>query len=667
MKDSDNINDTELLRYAQEQFYSALIKVLEIYRQLPSKLNLQTTSVATITLETRLFLGSGAHTPNRSKGYNSFLNNVNKEFKKKLLQLPDNPSKADIDIAVSETIKDISKDLYGATAIFHMANDMSEYCESSDDPQVALLYGQLIGIENYLLQSDKISKIHSENKQDTKLIDVSDTFIDSHKNPKVPTKVAALDIKNLNSIEDYYNQLISVLTLLTNASMFEITNSKTGKESNKRIVSELDYSIIEIIHMIETSDNVPKNNLEYIQKIIDLMQLYNFTPHKSFDVQLKEAILAKTKAEKKENFTSPITEKQKERYQITLEHLRRNLEAIKTDRLHNYILKHELTDITKRLCDLPNFKIDIVSQKTESKINGFYSNYSILSVNDLVEFELQSQGEFRAIIAREGNAAHNSTLPGKSFNIMHFFELVQPTPYNKDTNRKLLNLYCNFLNCITYNSVKSKIAKSKADQPYLNKALELVTFVKQRIRIKDDFSKEYYSFDQDVNEIPYTYKKDENLAKEYRNSKLENRKKLQERMEKDPKTYQHTFDQYIKHIIDYYCAKFGDIQANHSDGDHNTIQIKNKTDKDTLLSFLKNRIGLSVLAYMIIDKYTRCSSKTVEETYRTIASEDEAVERMGESTIEALQGVPDLIDKNGNVLKFDSKFHTQGQDTNSER
>ena len=439
MKNIDNKIDKELLKYAQEKFYSALIEVLEIYRQLASKLNLQNTTVATITLETRLSLGSGAHSPNRSKGYNSFLNNVDKEFQKKLLQLPDNPSKSDIDTAVAQAVKDISKDLYGATAIFHMANDMSEYCEDSDDPQVALLNSQLIGIENYLLQSDRFSKMSPEEKQKHKKINVSDTFIDGPKNPKVPTEVTALDIKNLNSLEDYYNQLISVLTLLTNASMFEITNPQTGKEGNKRIVSEIDISDYELIHLVELSEDVPKNNLEYMQKITDLAQEYFFTPHKSFDVQLKEAVLTRKKAAKKENFTAPLSEIQKKKYQLKLEHLRKNLEILKTDRLHNYILKRELVNIIKRLYNLKEFKIDIVSQKTVSKSNGFFSSYYILDVNDLVEFELQSQGEFRAILAKEGNAAHNSTLPGKSFNIMQFFQLTNPT-HNKETNEELLDI-----------------------------------------------------------------------------------------------------------------------------------------------------------------------------------------------------------------------------------
>ncbi len=654
---TNNSNDLELLEYAQKKFYSALIEVLKIYKQLPTKIDLQNIGVATIALYTRLFLGSGIHVPNRSKGVKSFINNINNEFEKSIKSLPTNPSKSDIDNAVSKAIKSISKDLYGATIVFHMNNNLSEYCESSNDPKVLNLFKQLNAIENYIIQSSIFSQLPTKMKSRKKLIDVSDTFIDGETD--ISKRIAFLDIKNINSIKDYYDQLIAILTLLTNASMFEVLEPKTGTDGENRIVSEIDYTIIEIIHMIELSNNVPVSNIEYIKKIIEFMQQYNHLPgkekneknsHKPFDVQLKEAISAREEAEKREDFTSPLTSKQKEKYQIILHHYKKNLELLKTDRLHNYILSKELPNIIKKISDSVSFKIDIISKKVVSKMNGFYSNYLIIRANDLADFELQSRGEFRTNIANEGNAAHNSSLPGKSFNIMHFFELDEPYP-NQQTNDEYLNLFCTFLNCIQYNSIKSQITKSKSDQPYLDKLLQLVDYAKSRIRIKNDFTNEYYGLSN--NEIPYTYEEKKDLANAYSHNREFYRQKLSKST-----SFKYTFYDYIADIIAYHCATFGEVQANHSDGDHNTIQIKSKTTKETLLSFFKNRVGLSVLSYMLIEEYIKSSPEMVSGDYRTISNEAEANNAMKQATQRAVNS--SSIDED--LQDLDSiGFRPQGQ------
>ena len=675
---NDIEKNDEILKYAQERFHYALIAVLKAYEQLNSKIDLQNITTASITFETRLSLASGIHTPNRSKGLGSFLKNTEKEFKSALDTLPNNPSKQDIDNSVLSAINRIIKDLYGATLILHTSNDLDSYCNKSSNPQI-LIYQQLSkGIENYLLQSELINKQPSS-KKSPKKIDISATFIDGEKNPNESKFAVPVNSENLNNLEDYYNQLISLLTLLTNASIYEIVDPYTGKNGTDRISSELDMPIYEFIHLIQLSDEIPQSNYDYIKKLNSIAKIYYHTygkketeeteqtkiknshpelaffaehldyAHKPFDVQLENAISEKQKYTKEE-LSVPFTKNQKEYYKIKIDHLKRNLELIKNDRLQNYILNYDITkgngEISKnikRLCNLPNFDVDIVSKKIVAKMNGFVSAYYILRINDLSTFELQVRDEFRNILAQEGNSAHNS-LPGKSFDIMQFFELANPT-HNEETNAERLSTFCEFLNWVPYNSVKFKLDSSTSE----NKLFELVDFVKSRIKIKDSFNYEYYF---SSNEIPYTYQSNEKLSY----SLTSQREEFKRRIKSYP---DFSFYDYIQNIINYYCAKFGDIQANHSDGDHNTVQIKNKTDKDTLLSFFRNRIGLSVLAYMIIHKYTKQFPETLRSDYSTISSLEEADEAIRRATEKALAKFQsDSSEKN--KVQFNSNFYPQG-------
>lgn len=632
------------LRYAQEEFYNAFAEILETYKNLDSKIDMLTTTVATITYEMRFSLGGGVHSPNRSKGYNSFLQNINKEFTKALKKIDSSCSKENIKTIIMESISNICKDLYGATIIFHMANNMKQYCEESNDPQCSLLYQQLIGIDNYLLQSEKISNSSSLSEQKKSKIKISDIFIDGkHSCNSNHISATPFNLKRINTLEDYYNLKISLLTLLSNVSMFEM-NSELGQSNSKRIVSETDMSCEDLIHLIELEDSTPKSNLEYMKKFTELAQKYYFEPHIPFDKQLKETLSNQKKDSHKDNYKKPLSETQKEKLKLELRHLRDNLNSLKADRLYNYILQTEVETMIQKLNDI-GFNVDIVSTKKVAKPNGFVAIYYIIQVNGLFEFELQAYDEFRANLSKEGNAAHNSNLPGKLFDITDFFELENPISLNEQSNIEYLKNICNFLNCIKYNSIKSSHLISKTNQLYKRILIDLVDYARNQLKIKDSFEVEnnsYYPYQNEFSNFNEQYK--DNISK-FKNKPIK-------------------FKEYIDELIYYYCAKFGDIQANHSEGDHNTIMIKNKSSKDALLSFFKNRIGLSALAYMIIDKYTELSPESTTGEYHTIASEKEAQRLMQSSTQVAKKSIHESVDSNNDAETSIPLYFPQGQYNN---
>ena len=685
-----NNDDMNLLKYAQDKVYNAFVEVLDIYKDYSKFVDLQNLTVATLSLETRLSLGKSMHAPNRSKGLNSFIKNLNSVFDRELAKIPENPSKSDIDTAVSNAKNEIIKDFYGATIVFHNDNEMDDYCENSNDETLKKLYQLEQGIKNYLLQSKILSKLPQDKKTNNALIDISDTFIDSQ-TPKTNTLATPFNPNNINTLEDYYNQLISLLTLLTNASMFEVINPATGEIGSKRIISEIDMSMIDFVHLVELSDYVPTGNYEYIQLLLKLAHTY-YLPngpldehlknslknidlsfydehlkdaHKPFDEQLKNALSAKKSLGKKE-LSTPLTSNQKEYYGIKLAHLGKNLKLLQNDRLLNYILKKELGSITRKLCDLEHLKLKIEPDtyldssssyntldytKTVAKLNSFVATYLNLTVNDLASIELQVRDEFRDNLASSGASAHNS-LQGKGFNIFQFFELANPTHSEKLNTEQYITL-CNFLNFVNHNTIKPGNDKSRVQKQYKSILVDRIKFAKDRLKLKDDFTSEWYQFEN--NEIPYTYQQDSELASEYK----ANRNAFIEKISQNSKA-KISFREYIQKIIEFYCAKYRDIRSNHPKEDHNTVAIQNQTDKDVLLDFFKNRIGISVLAYMIIEKYTLGYPETTHGSYDTISDPNQANTQLKTATENALKPSKSLKDKDGNPIYFPEEFKPMG-------
>ncbi|HCC03418.1 MAG TPA: hypothetical protein DEP51_00965 [Clostridiales bacterium] len=568
------------LKYIQQQFYSNLLEIVDTYIKIQKMFDLFNTNLATISYEMKYLISNSIHSPNRFKAMNSFLNNYKKEYLTSIKKLPKNPTKKDIDKTFQEMLLPITKDLYAATIIFHMANDISEYCSKSEDPQVRLLFRQYITIRNYL------QSITSKNKK----VKISDAFIDGENNPDAPNEVKPLDIANIKTKEDYYNQKIGLLTLLANASMFEFPSKQNKDDKKNRIISEIDLSSIDLIHLAKLSNPPPTNFEEYIDRVIEIADKKIFGKYLPFDEQLKNALTEQENESNKDTYKKPLTPAEIEKYLIELEHLKDNLNRLNGDRLYNYILQKESKNIVTKPNDIQGFDIQIVSDKVVAKPNGFFAIYNTLKINQLGFFELQFRDEFREYMAREGYSAHNATLEGKGFDIMPFFELTNPSP-NTDSNQKKLNKYCKFLNIIRHNDVKSAQAKTTNRNEYEDLLINLCNYVESRITVKDSFH---------------------------------------------TKTTSLTFFQYMESIIAFYCAKHGIVQANHTPGDHNTVAVKQSTIRETLFSFLKNRVGLSSLAFMIIDKYdeqsfllsrenvTKSKPSASSASYFTLSDEREA-------------------------------------------
>ena len=564
-------------KYIQQQSYSGLLEVADKYLKMPKIINLLRTNVATISYEMKYLISNSIHSPDRIKAINSFLNNLKKEYNRHYKDFPNNPTKEEIDTTVQKIVLSISKDIYAATIIFHMANNMSKYCENSENPQIELLYNQYKAIRDYL------EPVNSPPKK----IDISAAFIDGDCNPDGPKEVENLDLTNIKTKEDYYNQKIALLTLLANASMFESPVKQNKKGKKNRIISETDLSSIELVKLARLSDPPPTNIEEYIDRVIEIADKKIFCKYIPFDEQLKKALTEKEKEEKNGDYKKPLSHKEKELYLIELEHLKDNLSEINGDRLYNYILQEQADSIITKPNDIEGFSIQQVSKKVIAKSNGFFAVFTTLRINSLVDFELQFYDEFRAYMCREGYAAHNSALEGKEFNIMPFFKLKKPS-HDESINTEKLKKYCKFLSIMRHNDVKSALAKSVEGDENEKLLVNLVSYAKDQIEIKDCINID--------------------------NKKID-------------------FFDYINQIIAFYCATFGNTQANHTEGDHNTLAIKQSTIRETLFSFFKNRIGLSSLAFLIINQYDAIAfSKSIDidkpfsssGTYFTISDSDQA-------------------------------------------
>ena len=492
--------------------------------------------------ETRVHLTPNAHMPNRSKGFSSFKHNVNKEWRRKFEALSDNSTKKDVDKAVEEFKAEIFKDLLGSTLIIHTNSDFTDYCEkNSNDEELKKLYKQNLAIDEYL---------HSGSKS-KKFINMSDAFIDNndHILDEALNRVfkgnsyelRTLDIENISTTEDFYNQLIPLLTLLTSLSMYGVEHSYQDITSNdksinnpdestkQRMVSEIDYPIYEIIKLLELSGEAPENDdFEFMRRIVDKNEKLN--SHKPFDVQLLEAIEAQESASKKADFTKELSAEEKEKYLIKLRHLKENLKLLKNDRLHTYILQKELEQIVNRTRklfetnDKYKFDIQIVSFKIVRYINGYSSYHIILSING-TKFELQGKTEFRDDMTKEGATEHNSSLDGKLFDLTPFFELASPTGDTK-ADDSMFETCWNFLSCMSNDSIKEPDDNNRTQ-------IRLANLAKSQLKIK-----EFYTIgDNSISYSPNNYEP---------NNYPENLKDI---FDKYKKYYEDTFDERIAYLI----------------------------------------------------------------------------------------------------------------------
>ena len=618
-----DINDLEKLQYLQSKVHEATLECINVFSLAEQKDSLFYTFLSLVFMRFRDSIDTSVGNPNRLKANQSVINNIEKEVLKKLTNnLPDDCSLEDIDKIVPQIVQAVCKDFLGATIVFHSKNNCSTYCEESNDPYVKALYKSVLTTEEYLRSDKKLhkstlfSKIHNHFDK----IDISNTFLDKDPNPSAPRKVKPLDLENIDSYEKYYDTKIALLTLLTNHSI-PCTESTNGK-NHKYCVSEIDVPYLQLVK--QTMELNPKTKDEAIKILIDLAHENYFREYIPFDEQLDATLKEKEHARHTTSYYEKIKDvKLKKRYTQELTNLRNNLEMLKNDRLLNYILKielpkifEELSEVIKKQSNLSNSSVKIKSSKERAKSSGYYACYYTIELNDILVGEVLGTSEFRYNLSKEGNSAHN-IMYKKSFDIKPLFELTSsPIPNFKQEKEKLA-FYCEFLNTLSLNDV-SGYHISKEDKEALNYLKDLVNYAEPQIRVKDEI----------------TIKNGETL-------------------------YKMPFFNYVTSIIESKGAKYVTIYAAHV-VEHNQAISVPQSPLYSLENILKSRIGFSVLANMVREKYIHIATSEKHDKLLAklpVRSYSSTLTPKYDFSIDALSAKE--VDKN--YEPFDNDFHPMGQ------
>lgn len=555
------LTEQEKLRYLQMKIHQTTIECLDSYILLKKKIPLIQASLAMVFMDFRNSVFNNVSMPYRYKSSQSVQKNIDSVFQKYLNLLPKDCTTADIDKMVENAMKDISKDFFGATFVLHNQNDVRNYCDDSDDIYVKKLYNQYVCVEKFLSECKKLNHLPVEERSslNQKKIDITDTFIDEDANLTAPHQISPFSVEDIHTYRDYNTKLIELLTLSTNCSI-PCTEARNGK-SHKYAVSQKDISYLKLVEEAKLYN--PENKDEWIKILTELAHKAYFEDYVPFDIQLENAINKNKELSYSSEYDKPLSEQERVHCINHLTLLKENLALISKDRLLNYILKKEMPHILNTLSDQPGIKIKVLDTKEKAKENGFYALYYIILINNIAILELQGQSEFRSDIAKEGNAAHN-TIPGKSFDIRHMFDLNEETTHPFDPDQ--LDLYCSFLETVNLNDI-STYNVSKEDEKNIAILQDLVEYASSKIKVKDN--------------IPDTTAQSDKTL---------------------------DFYSYIESLLDYYGPEFGSIVPAHRI-EHNQALVVPQNKMYALENILKNRVGFSVLANLIRDKYKEETSK----------------------------------------------------------
>lgn len=608
-----DINDLEKLKYLQAKIHEATLECINTFSLAEQKDSLFYTFLALVFMRFRDSIDTSVANPARLKASQSVIDNIEKEVLKKITNdLPDNCSFKDIDEMTPKIVQAVCKDYLGATIVFHSKNNCSTYCEESDDPYVKSLYKSLLTTEEYLRGNKKL--------------DISNTFIDDNPNPLAPREVKPLDLKNINTYENYYDTKIALLTLLTNHSI-PCTESTDGK-THKYCVSELDVPYLQLVKQtmelgFETKD-------EAIKHLINLAHANYFRKYIPFDEQLDAVLKEQEQAMKSTSYFDEINDtKLKTKYAQELTNLKNNLVQLKNDRLLNYILKKELpqifnnlSEILKKQSNLSDSKVIIKSHKERAKSSGYCACYYTIEINGILICEVLGNSEFRYNLSKEGNPAHN-TMHNKSFDIKPLFELQPSSMLSSEQSQEKLDFYCEFFSTLSLNNV-SGYHISKEDKEALKYLRDLVSYVKSQIRVKDEIT---IKNGKNVHSVPF-------------------------------------FD-YITSIIESKGAKYVTIYPAHTIEHNQAISVP-QSPLYSLENILKSRIGFSVLANMIREKYIHIATAEKHDKLLTnspVRSYSSTLTPKYDIKIDTLSAK----EVEENYEPFDVDFHPMGQYSNDER
>lgn len=447
MQNTD-INEIEKLKYLQNKIHDATIDCINTFSLAQKAEPLFNDFMALVFMTFRDSVDTSISSPLREKSNQSIINNIEKEMFKMITQrLPYNCTIQDIDEQIEITKKAIYKDFLGSTIVFHSKNNLSSYCEESDDPYVKKLHKQVLIVEEYLRSSEKDLKFLSKLYKNFSKIDITDTFIDDIK-PYSPTKVKPLDLKNINTLADYYNCKITLLTLLSNSSM--LCDESTDGKPHKYCVSQVDIPYLQLVE--QAKDQNPKTKDEFIKILIELAHETYYKEYVPFNEQLIDTINEQNACKSNSTYKASLSPKMKKKYTQELTNLKNNLKELKNDRLLNYVLKLELPNIFNKLSEIPDLNVEIIDSKERAKSNGFCACYYTVELNGVVICEILGNSEFRSNLTKKGNAAHN-LMRDKSFDIKPLFELRSFPFSNSKKAKEKLNFYTEFLNTVSLNEV----------------------------------------------------------------------------------------------------------------------------------------------------------------------------------------------------------------------
>ena len=612
-----DVSDLEKLQYLQVKIHETVLNCVNTYILAEQKDSLFYTFLASVFMRFRDSVDTSISNPARLKASKSVIDNIEKEILKKLdKKLPKNCTLEDIDKISSRIVQDVCKDYLGTTLVFNTKNNCSRYCEHSKKAKVNKLYKALLATEAYLRSDKKFHKnillSDSSNQNYFNEIDISDTFVDKNPNPEAPRKVKPLNLKNIDTLQKYYDTKIALLTLLTNHSI-PCTESTDGKK-HKYCISELDVPYLQLVK--QTMQLHPQTNDEAIKDLIKRAHQNYFKEYLPFDEQLEKAIKEQKFAKKSSNYTKKFSNMDKKKYTQELINLKNNLKQLKNDRLLNCILTIELKHIFEDLSKQPNLDVKIKSHKERAKSSGFYSTYYTIELNGILVCEVLGCSEFRNNLTKEGPASHN-TMYKKSFNVRPLIELRENHFKDPKQAQKELDFYCEFLSTVRCND-DDGYHITKEDQKALKYLNNLVNYATSKLKVKD------YITIQNGNH-----------------------------------TYQMPIFDYITSLIDYEGAKFSTIYAAHGIEHNQSIWIP-RDRPYSLENILKSRIGLSTLANMVKEKYIEIA--TLEKHDRLLANSHVRTYSSA-TTSKYYLPVDNLIAKNAeeNYHPLDVKFHPMGQ------
>lgn len=281
-----------------------------------------------------------------------------------------------------------------------------------------------------------------------------------------------------------------------------------------------------------------------------------------------------------------------------------------------------MPNIFHELSELPNLNVKIKSHKERAKSSGFYACYYTVELNGIVVGEVLGNSEFRYNLSKEGYAAHN-TMYKKSFDIKPLFELRAFPLENSEQAKRDLDFYCEFLSTLSLNDV-SGYHIPKEEQKALKYLKELVSYAQSQIKVRD------YITIQNGNKI-----------------------------------YQMPFFDYMTSVIEAKGAKYVTIYPAHI-VEHNQSIAVPQSPLYSLENLLKSRIGFSVLANMIREKYVHIA--TTEKHDKLLAN---SPVRSYSSTLTPKYDLPidnlSIKEIEENYEPLDIDFHPMGQYVDDER